>query len=443
MLATAASRILPTPMNIAVAGLWHLGTVTAACLAAAGHTVTAYDDDAEGIARLRNGQLPVAEPGLDPMVREQTDQARLRFTANPADLARNEVLWVCWDTPVDAEDQADVEFVAQRVLSLLPTLDAGTLVLISSQVPVGTTKRMETESDKQSKPGRLRFAYSPENLRLGAALQAFQHPERIVAGVRKQEDRELLLKIFGAFTDRVEWMSVESAEMTKHALNAFLATSVSFINEIATLCEKTGADAMDVARGLKSDARIGPRSYLQPGAAFAGGTLARDIAFLLTLGARSGTPTPLLGGAQQSNTHHKEWALWRIGDLLGDVKGKTIAVLGLTYKPGTNTLRRSAAIELCRSLSRHGAKIRGYDPALTTLPEEASGILELSKSAGDALAGADAVLVSGAWPEFQALTASDFIDRMRKPVVLDPARVLERVAGGDSRIQYIAIGKAT
>jgi UDPglucose 6-dehydrogenase len=430
-----ASHILPTLMNIAVAGLWHLGTVTAACVAAAGHTVTAYDDNADTIQRLREGNLPVAEPGLDRMVQEQTAQGRLRFTPNPSDLAGNEVLWVCWDTPVDENDTADVEFVVQRVLALLTFLDDGTLVLISSQLPVGTTARLESGSG-------LRFAYSPENLRLGKAIEVFQHPDRIVAGVRSDEDRKKLQEIFRAFTDRVEWMSVESAEMTKHALNAFLATSVSFINEISTLCEKTGADAMDVARGLKTDVRIGQRAYLQPGTAFAGGTLARDISFLLALGGRSKTPTPLLAGAQQSNNHHKEWALWRLDEILGDVRGKTIAVLGLTYKPGTNTLRRSSAVEFCRSLVRQGARIQGYDPALSTLPTEATGLLDLAGSAIDALSGADAVLISGAWPEFQSLTSSDFVQRMRKPVVLDPTRILESVAS-DGRLQYIGIGKAT
>lgn len=430
-----ASHILPNLMNIAVAGLWHLGTVTAACVAAAGHTVTAYDDNAETVQRLREGKLPVAEPGLDRMIQEETAQRRLRFTPNPSDLAGNEVLWVCWDTPVDVDDNADVEFVVQRVLALLPYLDDKALVLVSSQLPVGTTARLEAAS-------RLHFAYSPENLRLGKAIEVFQRPDRIVAGVRTPEDRKRLSGIFEAFTDRVEWMSVESAEMTKHALNAFLATSVSFINEISTLCEKTGADAIDVARGLKTDVRVGPRAYLHPGAAFAGGTLARDIAFLLALGDRSGTPTPLLAGAQQSNSHHKEWALSRVVEELGDVRGKTIAVLGLTYKPGTNTLRRSSAVEFCRSLVQRGARIRGYDPALQSLPEEAAGLLDLATSARDALSGADAVLISGAWPEFQDLAASDFIQRMRSPVILDPARTLEPVSS-DAGLRYIAIGKAT
>lgn len=430
-------------MKIAVAGLWHLGTVTAACVAAAGHSVTAYDDNTEVVQRLRDGHLPVAEPGLDQLVQEQTSRARLRFTDNPADLAGNEVLWICWDTPVDDNDTADVEFVVQRVLSLLPKLDDGTLVLISSQLPVGSTARLEAEYGKRSKPGTLHFACSPENLRLGKAIDVFQHPERVVVGARIQEDRDRLGKIFETFTDRVEWMSVESAEMTKHALNAFLATSVSFINEIAALCEKTGADAADVARGLKSEARIGPRAYLHPGTAFAGGTLARDIAFLRGIGNRLGTPTSLLDGVQQSNNLHKEWALWRISELLGDPGGKTIAVLGLTYKPGTNTLRRSSAVELCRSLARAGARIQGYDPALTTLPEEAAGLLELAVSAVDALAGADAAFISGDWPEFRSLTASSFVERMHKPVVLDPTRVLESALSSDTRIQYTAVGKAT
>jgi UDPglucose 6-dehydrogenase len=424
-------------MNIAVAGLWHLGTVTAACVAAAGHRVTAYDDNPEVVMDLNEGRPPIAEPGLDALIREGLAANRLRFTTNPADLAGTELLWICWDTPVDENDIADTDFVVQRTLSLLSYLNDGAMVLVSSQLPVGTVAQLEASD------GRLRYACSPENLRLGKAIEVFRNADRFVVGVRNAQDRELLDRFFRTFTERVEWMSVESAEMTKHALNAYLATSITFINEIATLCEKTGADAADVARGLKTDLRIGMNARLSPGTAFAGGTLARDIAFLTTLGKRHQTPTTLLEGARKSNDRHKEWALWRIEEVLGDVDGKVIAILGLTYKPGTDTLRRSSAIELCRALTKYGAKVHGYDPALSVLPAEESKNLQLTQSAPEAMAGADLVMVSGAWPEFQSLTVEDFVGKMRKPVVLDPSRVLESLLGNDARVKYIAIGKAT
>ena len=429
-------------MNIAIAGLWHLGTVTAACVAALGHTVTAYDDNTQVIDNFRKGLLPVAEPDLDLLVDQQARAGRLTFTNDPYRLSGNQVLWVCWDTPVDDADRADVDFVLDRVQAVLPRLDTGALVLISSQLPAGTTAQIEAEQRRLPAAKALAFAYSPENLRLGSAIHAFQNPDRIVVGIKTTEARVVVSQVFADLASRIEWMSVESAEMTKHALNAFLATSVSFINEIATLCESAGADAGDVARALKSDARIGPRAYLHPGSAFAGGTLARDVSFLLNLGKQSGKRTYLLKGVQDSNNNHKDWAHRSLSEALGNAAGKTVAVLGLTYKPGTNTLRRSSALELCRSLAKGGVTVRGYDPALTVLPEEAAAVVQLTTSAIEAITGADAVVISGAWPEFRTLTSSDFAQKMRRPVVLDPTRFLEQIIMNDSRIRYIAIGKA-
>src|SRR5262249_43972224 len=229
----------------------------------------------------------------------------------------------------------------------------GTLVLISSQVPAGFTAGLEADWRDRG----LRYAYSPENLRLGKALDSFRSPERIIVGVRNPADNGQLMELFAPFCRRLEWMSVESAEMTKHALNAFLATSVTFINELARLCEVVGADAKEVERGLKSEGRIGGRAYLSPGAAFAGGTLARGVRFLTERGGRMGVGMPLLEGVLASNELHKGWVRQRVVGLLEGVKAPTVAVLGLTYKPGTSTLRRSFAVELCRWLHGRGVRV--------------------------------------------------------------------------------------
>src|SRR5262249_19142379 len=227
----------------------------------------------------------------------------------------------------------------------------GAIVLVSSQLPVGSTARLAAMAP------RLRFACSPENLRLGKAIEVFTKPDRVIVGVRDMETRILLAQLFAPITSQLEWMTIESAEMTKHAINAFLAVSVTFANELASVCERVGADAKEVERGLKTESRIGPKAYLAPGAAFAGGTLARDVAFLTELGARHGLVLPLLGGVRPSNDAHQQWARRRLEDRLGSLAGATVAVWGLTYKPGTDTLRRSAAIELCRSLAAAGATV--------------------------------------------------------------------------------------
>jgi UDPglucose 6-dehydrogenase len=286
------------------------------------------------------------------------------------------------------------------------------------------------------------FAYSPENLRLGKAVSAFTQPERVVVGVRSESDRERVAALFRPFTDRIEWMSVESAEMTKHALNAFLATSVTFINELAVLCEQVGADAKEVERGLKSEARIGPRAYLSPGAAYAGGTLARDITFLTQIGARHHLPTHLFEGVRASNDRHKQWARHKLSALLGDLKGHTVAVWGLTYKPGTNTLRRSSAVELCRWLVEQAALVQAHDPAVTALPDDLAGRMMLCPKPEAALRNAAVLVVATEWPDYRAVEADAVASCMATPTVIDPSRFLSKTLGNDSRICYVTVGKA-
>jgi UDPglucose 6-dehydrogenase len=338
-------------VKVCVVGLWHLGTVIAACLASGGHDVVGLDFDADTVRNLKAGEPPIFEPGLEDLIKRGLREGRLRFTSDVVDALRDaEIVWIAYDTPVDDDDRADVEFVVGRVARLFPHLRAGMLVLISSQLPVGTTRRLEQACPNKS----VTFAYSPENLRLGKAIGVFTQPDRVVVGTRGEADRARIAALLRPFiedparTDRIEWMSVESAEMTKHALNAFLATSVTFINEIAALCEQVGADAKEVERGLKSESRIGSKAYLGPGAAFAGGTLARDVEFLTQIGAVHYQPTHLLSAVRASNDEHRNWHRRKLQALLGDLHGKCIAVWGLTYKPGTDTLRRSSSVELCK-----------------------------------------------------------------------------------------------
>ena len=430
-------------MRVCVVGLWHLGTVTAACLAAGGHAVVGLDVDATTVARLALGQAPLFEPGLDVLLQQGLAATRLRFSTDPAEaLAGAEVVWITYDTPVDDDDHADVAFVVERVVQLFPALEAGVLVLLSSQLPVGTTRQLEQRYAAMYPERAVSFAYSPENLRLGKAISVFTHPDRVVVGVRKDADRERVAALLRPFTERIEWMSVESAEMTKHALNAFLATSVTFINEIATLCEQVGADAKEVERGLKSETRIGPRAYLGPGAAFAGGTLARDITFLSAIGSAHNRPTHLISAVRASNDAHKGWAGSRLETLLGSLGGQRIAVWGLTYKPGTDTLRRSSAVELCRWLVDQGAVVQTHDPAVQTLPAELARLFSLHTTPLDALAGAAALVVATEWPEYQAIPAATVVAAMTQPVVVDANRFHARTLGAEPQIRYAAVGKS-
>jgi UDPglucose 6-dehydrogenase len=429
-------------MKVCVLGLWHLGTVTAACIASGGHQVTGLDFDEAVITNLKKGQPPLFEPGLEDLVKKGIQSGTLDFSTDPAQAVNEaKVIWVAYDTPVDDDDNADVNYVVERVGRLFPHLKSGQEVLISSQLPVGTSAQLEKLFAKARPNLQVSFSYSPENLRLGKAISVFTQPDRVVIGTRSENSGKIFSELLSPFTDHIEWMSVESAEMTKHALNAFLATSVTFINEIASICEQVGADAKEVERGLKSESRIGPKAYLSPGGAFAGGTLARDIAFLTQLGQQNNLPIYLVPAVRNSNDAHKNWPRRRLTQLLDTLNGKTVAVWGLTYKAGTDTLRRSSAIELCQWLLEQGAQVQAHDPAVKSLPEQFAAI-RLCASPLDAARGADALVVATEWPDYRAVSMTEILTAMHSKIVLDANRFLAASLEALPNVTYVAVGKA-
>jgi UDPglucose 6-dehydrogenase len=456
-----AHRDVSVTQPIAVVGLWHLGCVTAACLAEAGHDVIGIDPDPAVVERLGAGRPPVSEPGLEELMR--ANAARLRFVGDPRALADARCAWVTFDTPVDDDDHADVAWVLDRTVELLGHLPQNALVVVSSQLPVGSVAELQARTTAARADGGLRFACVPENLRLGSALDSFRTPERIVAGVRTQGDRAELGGLLAPFCSEVQWMRVESAEMTKHALNGFLATSVAFINEIAAICEAVGADAEEVSRGLKSERRIGPRAYLGPGDAFAGGTLARDIGFLRALASDEGLSAHVFAGVADGNAAHKQWTRRKLLELLGGggsgsesdgaggdtraaaLEGRRVAVWGLTYKPGTDTLRRSSAIELCRWLLGEGASVSAHDPVVSELPADLAGAIELCDSPLMAAADADVVVVCTPWPEYREVVAEELLLALgpARALVVDPAGALRLALGQRPGLLYLRVGAAS
>ena len=374
-------------MRICVYGLWHLGTVTAACLSEH-FQVVGCDPESRTVSGLNAGRPPIFEPGLEELVQSRAAAGQLSFSEKLEEsIAGADIIWLTFDTPVKEDDTADTEFVRGQLEALFPYLMDGMLVLISSQVPVGFTASAEAGFREAYPERKVTFAYSPENLRLGKALDAFR--------------------------------------------------------QLATLCELTGADAHEVARGLKSEPRIGPRAYLNPGGAFAGGTLARDVVFLNRIAKENGVSTHVLSAVLSSNDEHKNWPRRKLDQLLESVSGRTIAVLGLTYKPGTNTLRRSSAVELCVSLSEHGAHVRAFDPSVKELPSELDGHLLLCATPREALHDADAAVVATEWPMFRSLSPDDLTVEMNSLIVVDPNRFLEATLGSDSRLKYFSVGKPT
>ena len=422
-------------MNITVFGLWHQGCVAAACTARH-FNVTGLDANETVIAGLQRGAAPLLEPGLDARIQEMLGAGRLRFTTDLASAcATADILWVTFDTPVDEQDRADVELVLREVRRAVPALPAGALVLVSSQLPVGTCRLLEAEFGPQG----YRFACSPENLRLGSALKIFEQADRVIVGCRDERSREQLRLLFQPFTQQIVWMSCESAEMTKHAINSFLAVSITFMNELARLCELTGADAKEVERGLKSESRIGPKAYLSPGAAFAGGTLARDVVTLTTVAARHGEQLELIPAIKRSNDQHRRWAFEKLLKLHPSPQGCRIALFGLTYKAGTSTLRRSSAVELAAQLAEKGFAVTAYDPSIEKLPPELN-FIALSGEPKAAATGAHALVLCTEWPVFRQLDWSAIVASMQGRAVVDATRFLEQQLLGHGQVQYLSVG---
>lgn len=432
---------------VGVVGLWHLGCVTAACLADAGSQVIGIDPDRAIVEALSRGRPPVSEPGLAELL--ERNASRLQFTCEAGALASAPRAWVTFDTPVDDDDHADVTWVLAQSVELLAPLRAGSLVVVSSQLPVGSVAELRARCAARRGDDDLRFACVPENLRLGGALECFRAQEEwIVAGVRSEPDRSELAEMLAPFCAHVQWMGVESAEMTKHARNGFLATSVAFINEVAEICESVGADAEEVARGLKRERRIGPRAYLAPGDAFAGGTLARDIGFLREAASRGGSPAHVFAGVAEGNAAHRRWARRKLLELLADgeaseegaLGGMTVAIWGLTYKPGTDTLRRSSAIELCRWLAGAGACVRAHDPAVRALPADLAHAVALCSHPLDALAGADVLVICTPWPEYLEIPVEHMLSALARTQVIDPSGALRPTLGGRPDVRYVRVG---
>jgi UDPglucose 6-dehydrogenase len=438
-------------MKITVLGLWHLGCVTAACCSKH-FQVVGLDFDAANVAKLNSGKAPLLEPGLDELIAAGLAAKKLSFTTDAKiACASADLLWLTYDTPVNDNDESDVELVLGNLRRALPHLPKGALVLISSQLPVGTCARLEKEFPQ------FHFACSPENLRLGKAIDAFEKAERAIVGVLTDEKKPMLEELFKPFAAQVIFMRTESAEMVKHALNSFLALSITFINEIARLCEHTGADAKEVSAGLKSEPRIGSKAYLGPGGPFAGGTLARDVVTLTKLAAANGEKISIIPAIKRSNDLRRGWAFRRLQLRLGDLRGKKISVLGLTYTTNTDTLRRSAAVELCRQLLKAGAKVVAFDPAVkpgsagfqpagsnpsTKLAGGTPALPELAPEIAAALNGADAAVVCTEWPQFRQADWAKIVPQMRGKIFVDSNRFLEKELKSIAGVEHLSVGRA-
>lgn len=407
--------------KIAVVGLWHLGGVYSVGLAELGHQVVGISDDEVVIKNLLKNIPPLAEPGLVELLDKNRTSGRLTYTCNFEHIKDCEILWLTFDTPVDDHDEVDLSLIRHALIKATPFLQDGTLVVMTSQTPVGTATEFQNLIRELRPELVFDYAYVPENLRLGESLHCFMNPVRIVVGAENEKAFQLVRELFSSLKVNFIEMSPASAEMAKHALNSFLATSLTFAYDIADLCERVGADVMDVIRALKSDDRIGQKAYLDANVGFSGGTLGRDVKALLRVSLQTGVDTPVISGVWEKSKDRRLIVLARLRERLGLLEGKRIALFGLTYKAGTTTMRRSLSLEVAQDLSSAGMILRLHDPhadidGLKYLDE----FMFFSRDPYETVCGVQAVVIMTAWPEFKNL---DFV-RLRK-VVESPAVLLD------------------
>ena len=428
-------------MKIVVLGLWHLGSVTAACLAELGHSVIGVDESEEVVRMLQLGVSPVSEPGLNELLAQNLSAGRLKFVSQLDIETIYDVLWVTIDTPVDENDHGQVEVVTNLITQAILNVPQDCRIIISSQLPAGTTQKIRSTLDEHLTKRNLTLCYSPENLRLGSAIKVFMDPDRIVVGIDSETDRKQIEPLFASITDRIEWMSIVSAEMTKHAINAFLAISVVFANEIATLAEFEGANASDIARGLRSDARIGAKAYVLPGDSFAGGTLARDIRYLEDKSRMHSHSLPLISSVVPSNDAHANWAQNKIDQLIGDVRNKTFTICGLAYKVGTNTLRRSSAVSLGDWLLSRGAKLQVFDNEDVLIPSQWSDRVSRLSSVNDSFTDTDVLVIgAGFVAPLTDIKPNPILRSATTVLILDAGRRWPSL-GQIENVEYVFVGK--
>ena len=428
--------------TICVQGLWHLGLVVAASLASVGHRVIAFDYDSELVDSINDGKLPIYEPGLLELIEDGKSSGNLIFSSNITKFDDIEVLWITYDTPVNNIDKADSDFVFSQIVKSSSEIRSEKClnIFVSSQLPVGSIKRLESEiivGPTQFLKTKFKFIVIPENLRLGSSIKYFLDPDRFIVGIRSDSDKKIVNETLGRITQNIEFMSTESAEMTKHALNAFLATSVVFANEIANLCEFTGCDAKEVERGLKTDMRIGRLAYVAPGLAFAGGTLARDISYLEQIAKYENFPLKMLSAVRRSNELHKKWINNKILSLYEELGNVKVTIWGLTYKSNTNTLRRSHMVELADWLLKKGANLTICEPSVSNFPRRWATKVELINQPFDSIRNADVLVVGRLIGNEAESSLQKFITENKNISIIDPNRLLSIAVGHKN---YYSVG---
>jgi UDPglucose 6-dehydrogenase len=432
--------------TVCVIGIWHLGAVNAAGFAEKGYQVIGLELDPKKARQLSRGVPPIFEPGLEELTRKHLATGRLQFSSDPGVAARADYVVIAYDSPVNDRDEVDVSPIVEAARRVGPFLGSQVPIVITSQLPLGTSEKIEADLQGAHPAWKSGVVYTPENLRLGAAIPRFLEPDMLVLGANHPGAGAAALELYRPFKTEKVSMDLRSAEMVKHALNAFLATSITFINEIAGLADRLGADAVVVGRALKLDKRIGKSALLMPGLGFSGGTLARDVTQLRRFAAELGHRAKLFDAVAEVNEGTFDEIVLRLRGRLGPLPGKRVGILGLTYKAGTSTVRRSPALKIMGKLEEAGAACAGYDPQasaeeLSTLPELPRTFTR-AKTVRALAAGADALVLVTEWPEFRELPWKALARSMKRPLIVDSKNFLDPVAVAAAGFDYQGFGRA-
>lgn len=433
-------------MDIAVIGTGYVGLVTGAGLADFGNDVACVDIDVSKIEALRKGVIPIYEPGLDNLVSKNVSLGRLCFTTDLAEAIRSSrAIFIAVGTPPKPDGSADLRYVEDVARTIAKHMNGPKLVITKSTVPIGTGRMIEKIFHESGNGYKATVVSNPEFLREGSAIEDFMKPDRVVIGASDPESIELMKEIYAPLHSlEIPFVvtNVESSELIKYASNGFLATKISFINEIAVLCEMLGADVQDVARGIGLDTRIGPK-FLQAGPGFGGSCFPKDTSAMADIARRYGYEFQIIEAVLRVNEAVKQRMVVKIAEALrGDVAGKTIAILGLAFKPETDDMRDSPTIPIINGLQQRGATIRAYDPQAT---QNAGAIFDgvvFCHDAYETAEGADALIIATEWNEFRALNLERVRKALRQPVIVDLRNVYDPQRMRAEGFHYTSVGRA-
>ncbi len=428
--------------DIAVIGVGYVGLVTAACFSDLGNRVTALDINEERIERLKQGIMPIYEPGLEELVERNVQAERLFFTTSYEDALKDaEFVFIAVGTPSGVDGEADLRYVAAAARSIAETMEHELIIINKSTVPVGTGDWV-AEIVKRYQPEEIPFSVvsCPEFLREGSAIADFMNPHRTVLGSLDKEAAEKVAQIHLPLRAPIVITDLRTAEMIKYASNAFLATKISFINEIANICEALGADVKEVAVGMGYDKRIGP-FFLDAGLGYGGSCFPKDVLALAHMAAEKGKHPQLLHAVMEINADRRKMAVEKVRELVGDLAGKTVGLLGLAFKPNTDDMREAPSIDIANDLIAAGAQVKAYDPVAM---ENAASLLpqvEMMSSAYAVAKDADALMVVTEWNEFKSLDLERVYGLMRSPNLLDGRNIYDPQTVRSLGFNYLAMGR--